>query len=252
MAGWRFQPRLIPTALTVMLLPVLIGLGFWQLDRAAQKESALAGFDERLQRPTLTLGRDPVDAERDRFRPAEARGTWDGERQVLVDNQVHNRRVGYHVLTPLVLALPPGAGDALAVLVDRGWVPAGTDRSVLPEVDLAEAPEWLSGHLDHGPATGIRLGGMADGESGWPLRVQYLDFDALSERLGYVLLPMVLRMDAELSGGYVREWRPPFLGRFGPERNRGYAFQWFALAAALLVVFFVVNLKRESDTDHDR
>jgi surfeit locus 1 family protein len=252
MAGWRFKPRLVPTALTALLLPALIGLGFWQLDRAAQKDDALARFDERLQRQPLTLGRDGVDADRDRFRPAQAQGSWDGGRQLLVDNQVRNRTVGYHVLTPLVLTPATNGGDMLAVLVDRGWVPAGTDRSVLPEIGVSPVPEWLFGHLDHGPATGIRLGGMADGESGWPLRVQYLDFDALSQRLGYPLLPMVLRMDAALPGGYVREWRPPFLGRFGPERNRGYAFQWFALATALLVVFFVVNLKRESETDNDR
>lgn len=251
-AGWQFRPRLIPTLMTVLLLPILIALGFWQLDRAEQKALALAQFDQRLERAPLTLGRDSVDEERDWYRPVEASGRWVGNRQLLVDNQVRNRVVGYHVLTPLLLSNGVADGEPVAILVDRGWVPAGDDRGVLPDVSIADSPVALSGHIDHGPATGIRLGGMADGESGWPLRVQYLDFDALSDLLGYPLIPMVVRMDAALPHGYLREWRPPFHGRFGPDRNRGYAFQWFALAAALLVIYLLLNVRRERHLDHAR
>jgi surfeit locus 1 family protein len=239
MPGFRFRPRVIPTLATLVTFPILLSLGFWQLDRAQQKEASLAAFDARGERPPISLNAsvpDPVD---DLFREADARGVLDADHQLLLDNQVYRQEAGYHVLTPLLLE----GGDA-AILVDRGWVPTGRSRRDLPDLPISGAPTALRGHLDHGPPTGIRLGGIADGEAGWPLRIQFIDYDELSTRLGYELLPMVLRMDASLPGGFVRQWRPDHPSGFGPERNRGYAVQWFALAAALLVIFIVVNLTR--------
>jgi surfeit locus 1 family protein len=34
------------------------------------------------------------------------------------------------------------------------------------------------------------------------------------------------------------------LAGFGPERNVGYAVQWFGLAAALLIIYFTVNSRK--------
>jgi surfeit locus 1 family protein len=31
---------------------------------------------------------------------------------------------------------------------------------------------------------------------------------------------------------------------FGPERNVGYAVQWFGLAVALLIIYLVVNTRK--------
>jgi len=247
----RFRPGLIPTLATLVMFPILIALGFWQLDRAEQKEQAAVAFEARLEQPALDLNRQIPDPRGDLFRLAEARGGYDPERQLLLDNQTHNRQVGYNVLTPFVLdAIQSGDDRGTAVLVDRGWVQGGRSRSELPAVPLEQGITSVRGHLDQGPATGIRLGGMDDGEAGWPLRVQYLDFEALEQRLGYALLPVVLRLDQAEPGGYVRQWRPKQPEGYGPERNRGYALQWFGLAATLAVIYLVVNLTwRRKDTD---
>ncbi|MCC5812303.1 MAG: SURF1 family protein [Ectothiorhodospiraceae bacterium] len=244
--GFRFRAGLVPTLATVLLFPVLLSLGFWQLDRAEQKEGILAAYDAMEQAPALDLNRDTVDADEHWYRRAVAHGEFDDRRQFLLDNQTHQRTVGYHVLTPMRLE-----GRDEAVLVDRGWVPLGDSRDRLPPVTVAAQLTELRGHLDQGPPTGIRLGGMADGEQGWPLRIQYIDYAALESHLGYQLLPVVLRMDSALPGGYVREWRPQHPTGFGPERNRGYAVQWFALAAALLIIYLAVNIKRVRREQHD-
>ncbi|MCC5858791.1 MAG: SURF1 family protein [Ectothiorhodospiraceae bacterium] len=243
---FRFRPGLVPTLATAVLFPVLLSLGFWQLDRAAQKEAILEAHDRMADRPALDLNRDRIDAEGSWYRRAVAQGRFDGEHQFLLDNQTHRRTVGYHVLTPYRLA-----DGEMAVLVDRGWVPMGDSRARLPDIRLDTGLETIHGHLDQGPPTGLRLGGIADGESGWPLRIQYVDYAELSQRLGYPLLPVVLRLDPGLPGGYVREWRPQHPTGFGPERNRGYAVQWFALATALLIIFVGVNLKRVRNERND-
>ncbi len=246
MAQFRFRPGIIPTLATLVLFPVLVSLGFWQLDRAAQKEAILAAHDRMEERAPLDVNHDRVDADDAWYRRAVAEGEFDASRQLLLDNQTHQRTVGYHVLTPYRLA-----GTDRAVLVDRGWIPLGESRAALPEVTVEQPLEQIRGHLDQGPPTGIRLGGMADGEQGWPLRIQYVDYGELERRLGYELLPVVLRLDASLPGGYVREWRPQHPTGFGPERNRGYAVQWFALATALLIIFVGVNLKRVRSEGND-
>lgn len=246
LAAFRFQPGLIPTLATLLVFPILVLLGFWQLDRAEQKEQALAAFDARAEQSPVDLNQADPDPEDDLYRPAEARGSFDTSRQFLLDNQVRNRQVGYHVLTPFRLK-----GREEAVLVDRGWVPSGSSRAELPARPAPEDVDMVRGHIDQGPATGIRLGGIADGEQGWPLRVQYVDYKELGARLDYALLPVVLRLDENAAGGYQRDWRPSHPTGYGPDRNRGYAFQWFGLAATLAIIYLVVNLKRRRNGDHD-
>ncbi|WP_277302707.1 SURF1 family cytochrome oxidase biogenesis protein, partial [Pseudomonas viridiflava] len=43
----RFAPGLWPTLIVLLLLPVLISLGFWQLERGEQKRSMLSQYNER-------------------------------------------------------------------------------------------------------------------------------------------------------------------------------------------------------------
>jgi surfeit locus 1 family protein len=48
-------------------------------------------------------------------------------------------------------------------------------------------------------------------------------------------------LDPAEPDGYARHWAPP---GFPPIRHIGYAVQWFALAAALLVIYLIMNIKR--------
>lgn len=91
---------------------------------------------------------------------------------------------------------------------------------------------------------GFRLG-EEEPRAGWPYRIQLIDTEKLEEELGYSLLPIVLLLDKDLPDGFVRDWKPLPL-RFGPEKNVGYAVQWFGLAAALLIIYLVVNTKKVS------
>lgn len=240
--SFDFQPGLVPTVAFVLLLPGLIALGFWQLDRAEQRAGLLDSFDAQRTASPVHLNSDRLEPDAMLFRPARADGEFLPERTLLLDNQTHRRTVGYHVLTPYRLA-----GRQQAVLVDRGWVAAGDSRAELPSVAMETTDVSITGHLDQGPPTGIRLGGIADGESGWPLRIQYIDYAELGDRLGTELLPAVVRLAPDSAEGFVREWRPEHPDGYGPERNRAYAVQWFGLAAALVVIYFAVNLRRRPE-----
>lgn len=237
LSSWEFRPGRASTAVTLLLLPLLLALGFWQLDRARQKAELQALFAEQFQRPPVPLAEiDPTAAD-NRYRRVVAAGRYDGARQLLLDNQIRESRPGYHVLTALRLA------DGAAILVNRGWLSLGTSRLQLPDVSLSDESVTVAGWLAQPANPGLRMGDGAGGDSRWPRVIPHVDYGRLSDLLGYPLLPAIVLLEPEAPAGYGRDWRPRFGGQ-GPERHRGYAVQWFALAAALVVLYLAVNARK--------
>lgn len=234
-----FRAGVVPTIATLALLVLLCTLGVWQIGRADYKAALFAEYSERSAAPPIDLNRTAELADQDRYARALVDGRFDGSRQFLLDNRTHKGVAGYEVLTPFRID-----GSERMLLVNRGWVALGQRRDVLPDVRVDEQDMGLSGLLDRAPQGGIVLGAQGYEASGWPLVVQRIEIKTAEQKLGARVLPLVLRMDAELPHGYVREWKPDY--GMSAQRHRGYAFQWFALATALLVIYVVVNTKRRS------
>ena len=230
---YEFKPSRFITLLTMVLFAALVSLGFWQLDRAAQKRQLLAHYSEGSRGAVLTLQAGRKDFAGLEFQRVRASGYYDSAHQLLLDNRTYHGVAGYHVLTPLRLS-----EQGAAVLVNRGWVPVGSSRRELPDIAVGQALREVRGQLRF-PARNFVLG---EGEpfQGWPYRIQRLEPARVAKLLGYPLLPVVVQLDREQPDGYVRDWAPL---HFGPERNVGYAVQWFGLAAALMVIYLVVNLR---------
>lgn len=224
----EFAPRLVPTLAMLALLGLLLGLGRWQLHRADEKRTLAAEFARGDAAPVAL----PSAPEPARYARVTVSGRYLAGRQFLLDNMTHAGQAGYRVLTPLVTA------DGLLVLVDRGWLPVGASRAVLPAVAVGEEPRRVTGRLDHLPSAGIRLAGA--GEGGWPRRVSYPRFAELEAALGRPLYRAIVLLDPAANDGYLRDWQPPAPG---PERHLGYALQWFAFAATLVACWFVVSLR---------
>jgi surfeit locus 1 family protein len=222
----------------LLVLPLLLTLGFWQLDRARQKTELQTAFIERFQQPPSPLTSiDPSDPN-NRYRPVVVTGRYDGRQQLLLDNQVHDGQPGYHVLTPLRLL------DGKAILINRGWLPIGASRTILPDVTVVDGqPVTVTGWLSQAANPGLWWGG-ATGENGqWPRVIPYVEYERLTELLGYPLQSAVVLLNPEAAAGYWREWQPRF-GGTGPERHRAYAVQWFGLAVTLLILYIASNTQR--------
>lgn len=238
--GRRFRPALWPSVATALLLPLLLGLGFWQLDRADQKRAQGTLYAERSTAPYLRLPMSRMAEDDLLWYRAEADGRWGGP-TILLDNQVQDRKAGYLVLTPLALG-----AEGPWLLVARGWLAAG-DRQQAP-AGLPQQPGQppVRGQLAPYPATGIPLGGaelLRESLGEGLVRVQVLDAAAAAGILGGRVLPVILRQEFDADDGLRREWLPPGTD---VHRHLGYAVQWFALAAALLVIYVLVNLRRSS------
>jgi surfeit locus 1 family protein len=201
---------------------VCIRLGFWQLDRLAQRRATNARVAVRLAQPALAAesivaaARHPAALD---YRRARLSGRFDFSRQVIVVARPLGGRPGVHVVTPLRLA------DGTAILVERGWAPAPDGRTA----DLAALIEPEEAACD-----GVLLLPRGPGSAGaetWPLKVRAVDPALLAPRFPYGVLPVVLRRADSPAGAL----RPVPL----PERTEGphlsYAVQWFAFAAIALV-----------------
>ena len=229
-----FRPRLWALGLTIVLVAAMCALGTWQIDRGQEKAALLARYAAAADAPPreVTAGTwaEPGQVER-----AIVRGSFDGSRQLLLDNQSHNRQPGYRVWTPLMLE----HGGVL--IVDRGWIPGGGDRSALPPLTVPQGEVRFSGYWRTLPEPGMRLEVDNCAVAPWPRIVQYPTVDELRCLYGESVPGGLLLMDADAPGGYVREWGAS--PELSPSKHYGYAAQWFAFAAVLIGFFIVLSFR---------
>jgi len=219
----------------LVLLALLISLGQWQLRRAAEKTQVFDRISATENLPALTAPIDNGRFEENRYRQLQLRGRYDGSRQVLLDNMIHEGQAGYHVLT---LFRPVGAARWL--IVNRGWVTAAPDRRVLPEITVDEAVREIRGRIDTLPRPGLTLEpAIAEEAASWPQVVFFPTIDELEARLGKPLFRYQLWLDEEYPDGFVRAWVPRTMT---PEQHIGYAIQWFGLASVLVVMAIAVGV----------
>jgi surfeit locus 1 family protein len=229
---YELQPSLIPTLLALVMLPLLLGLGFWQLERAAEKELLLEAYERRTAAPPLQLAAAPRVAEPLEHRRTVLVGRYDPAAQILLDNRIRRGRSGYEVITPLRLA------DGSAVLVNRGWVPLGASRAERPLVPVPRGELVVRGVLK--APSEVYVPGWHDAQAEWPVVLQ-VDPQRVQARLGYPVWPLLVLLDADEPHGFERGW---VLLEMGPERHLGYAVQWFGLALTLLILCLVVSVRR--------
>lgn len=204
------------------LLCVLVALGCWQWERGRAKAQLLATASVQGAQPTLEL--DACPAARALYRQARARGVYQGRRQVLVDNRIQNGQPGYEVVTPLRL----DSGQILAI--NRGWVPLGESRGVLPHVPVPEGRQTVTGELrapSHNRFLGAGFTETVDGVR----RVAELHPADLVD--GAPACAQVLLLNPDPAEDFVRRWP---LTVMTPQRHYAYAAQWFAMALAVLVL----------------
>lgn len=224
---------------TVVSIAGTARLGWWQLDRAAQKTALQAARDAQARLPALSaadLAREPAAAEAQWQRRAVVEGTWLAEATVYLDNRPMQGRVGFIVVTPLLL------DDGQAVLVQRGWLPRhSAERTRIAPYATAAGRVAVMGHIAPSVSRLYQLGAAASG----PIR-QNLEVADYAREIRLALLPLVVVEDdaGPVSDGLSRQWPPP---ASDVAKHHGYAFQWFglsALAASLYVWFQLIRPRR--------
>jgi surfeit locus 1 family protein len=224
-----------------LLLALCVALGDWQLRRARDKQALIDAW-ARGHAAQIDVSARRLDG-LPRYQSVSARGTYIAARQILLDNMpsAEDGRPGYRVLTPF----RRDATDRL-LLVDRGWVPLGSDRTHLPPLDVAEGRREIVGRLDRLPVPGLRLRGTssmrAARDADWPKVLNFPTAAELAAVLGAPTEPDIVLLDAQTPDGYQRRWQPAL--RLSPARHLAYAIQWFAFGIVAALALIVTGVRR--------
>ncbi|UXI02784.1 SURF1 family protein [Photobacterium sp. TY1-4] len=208
---------------TVVVLATLVKLGMWQMSRAQEKESLSAALKYRGEQTYFSLASLPTDP---RWYHLTLRGHFDHSKAVLLDNQLYQGQVGYHLLYPF------SAEDGW-VLVNLGWIAAPAYRDQIPVLPEHHGEMRITGVI--APASSLpELAATLPEQlgAGGPLRVQNIDPAELGEIMGVALQPWVLQIDTDSPVALQQTWTPVVMG---PQKHYGYAAQWFLMALAIAV-----------------
>ncbi|MDX1345786.1 MAG: SURF1 family protein [Sedimenticolaceae bacterium] len=224
----RFSPGFL--ILTLLFVALTLSLGFWQLDRADQKQALLDIYGERSE-ISVPLGKVIDDWQSHHYQRIGTEGAFLPDKQIFLENQVREGQVGYHAYVPFRTV------EDDVILVNTGW-----QKELKEKEDIPDTQVQIEALLRPPPEVGIRLGSLDQTSFDRPYRTPYLDIDWIGRRLNLDLSPFVLLLATDRDGEIATDWIPV---RMPPERHRGYAVTWFSLAAALVALFVVYSFKKE-------
>ncbi|MEP6607405.1 MAG: SURF1 family protein [Burkholderiaceae bacterium] len=216
-----------------------ISLGNWQTRRGDDKLGLQAQADAAERAEPVDIVASPSSIEQVAAalpRRVRISGVFDPAGTIYLDNRSLNGVAGVYVLTPLVIR-----SDLPAVLVDRGWKARDAlDRTRVDIASPATGVVRLQGLAVSRPSTLLELGGGQ--EHRVPGLWQNLDYAAYEQSTGRRVARFVVRQTADAgtdnaADGLRREWPRPATG---VETHRGYAFQWYSLAA--LIALGIIGL----------
>lgn len=221
--------------LFVLFMPLLLRLGFWQLERATEKQQLLVVYQQQRELPVQKFDRLPPSTSTN-YQTVEVEGKYNKEQYWLLDNKPRNGKVGYEIVMPLLV-------DQQWVLVNRGWILASQLRSELPEFDTPEGMLKIQGYFYEPSKNAVLKNKESDWSQAWPKRVLQLDGTHVAEALQKDTYPRMLRIEDESPGALITQW--PVVNTL-PEKHQGYAVQWFAMAFALLCLYVWALIKKEN------
>ncbi|MEV4202500.1 SURF1 family cytochrome oxidase biogenesis protein [Micromonospora globbae] len=239
MAVYRFllTPRWLGIlALTLVAATVMVFLGNWQLDRYRGRTEINERIDagarmaptplrDALSAPTGGAGTaGPAPAEDKVWTRVTVTGRYDPSNMVLVRSRTVDSRVGFEVVTPLVL------GDGTAVLVDRGWIPpapgGATARPDLPATPSGEVTVVGRVHESESGAGAVE---RRDGR----LETRRIAVPRLARELPYPVYGAYLLLDEQTPAADPAFTAVP-IGHTNNWQNFGYVVQWWLFAGMTL------------------
>lgn len=232
----RFRPGIAPTIAVLLLLPLFIALGFWQLGRGEEKRLLLASYAERRDAPPMAAELlpgmpDPA------FRRVQMRGSFDAGHTLLLDNSTREGKPGVELIQPF-----QEQSSGLWLLVNRGWLP-WPDRRTPPQFETPTRALSLDAWVHVASGTTFQLHPDAESAS-WPKLLTALDPAKVWPELSREGFAHELRLEPG-PAAYRTDW--PIVA-MSPQKHLGYAVQWFAMATALLGLYLYLSVSQTGHT----
>jgi surfeit locus 1 family protein len=226
----NFAPKLVPTLLTVVMLATNIGLGVWQLQRAEWKGKLIAEWQAQAENPPIDELPPASQADTVKFAKARLIGKYLHDKQVIIIPRAYQGKTGYELITPLQMM----TGEV--VLVDRGFVADDSKEAI----DQPIGTVFVNGELRPYPGRGWMQPANNVEINQW----FWIDPAAIaSERELDVPYPLLLVSEGKALNNM---WPVPHPVEAPYTNNHlTYAFIWFSLAAALVVIYVLSQKKKD-------
>ena len=222
--------RVAIVAIASVVLAACVALGFWQLQRLADRRALNAEIRAARSASSTTVRTADGIGALSAFRSVVVEGTYDVEGEVLLYGRSLDGEPGHFIVTPLKLE------DGSGVLVLRGWVPFSLDSAPVVEAAPADRDVVIEGWLI---APESRGRSRPDGDG----IVRTLDISGIGDRLPFDLAPFAIQLRAQDPPNAELPVPVPL-----PELSEGphlsYAIQWFCFAA-VAVAGAAILVRRE-------
>ena len=219
----------------LILFALLMNLGLWQLGRAEEKSALESRWEARAVMPAVAPGALLRDAPSSQAAAALAdrqvrwQASFNANEYLLLDNRLHRGQVGYHVIA---LA----ESNAGLIPVNLGWLAGDPSRRTTPIPILPEGRVAIEGRIYVPSGTPLMMQ-KPEPPAALPATVQTLYWDnwqgSLEALSGRAVFPFEVRIQPDSPSALLAEWA---VVNQSPSKHIGYAVQWFAMAAVLVII----------------
>jgi surfeit locus 1 family protein len=208
------KPRPAVALAALGIFCVLIGLGFWQVQRLSWKTALISGIERNMAAPPVDLLRAISEGQDIEFRPVRFTAQPLGKKHFLLRPRVKNGQVGVHVIVPVRI------GGRLA-FVNEGWMAQDAVKASTVQCNLSAV------------ATLPRKGYFTPENKPEADTWYWADVQAMAARMNmHDPLPYILNLPAVGIS--------PDL----PNNHKSYAAFWFSMAVVFAVIFFLAHRRR--------
>lgn len=211
------------------------------MDRADQKKIINMSFIDRQNQPPITLNKETIQmpVKDIVWHRVTLSGEFLNDKNIVLDNQIREGKSGFLIYTPFKIL-----DSNKIILINRGWHPLTNSRKDIPDIPPIKEVQIIEGEVRQMPSSGISLGKVITeklDESSF--RLQRMDYEVLSSLISKDLM------------GYEVKLRKPIFDKTyivdsgipvpDSDKNYGYAFQWFAMAFTLFIIFIRLGVKKK-------
>jgi len=238
--------KLLSSIIFLSCISLFVSLGFWQLERASEKEHIVNLYNKRqLLKADKIFIIAKGDIKEKYYRNYKIKGRYINK-NFLIDNKIKNKIPGFNVITPFQIE-----SSKELVLVDRGWIPLeGKRENIVKNYEylnherIDTLVQEINGYI-YPREKSYTIGKIATNTT-WPILIQAIDFDEIKNFINeenLLISDVVFRLSANNNFGFKREWE---IISMDSNKHMGYAFQWFSMAIALfvLVLIFIMRKKK--------
>ena len=222
-------------------------LGFWQLNRANEKQALQTVIQQQTALPPLDASALLMSADLSAklHRSVKLNGKWLSQHTIYLDNRQMDGKPGFFVVTPFEFE-DKTAGLKKTILVQRGWVARNfIARQQLPQTITPVGVVALYGRIALPPSKLYEFKGVEASQIRQNIELKELASEFNIELLNASLLqlddPSAEADTLKTKNELVRRWSLP---NASVEKNYGYMVQWWALSALIAVLYAWFQLIR--------